>query len=49
MLFVGRMYLVFNTLEHIRVFTSHFDALIRAAVVQPPSLPDLLRALIDEI
>lgn len=48
-LFVGRMYLVFNTLEHIRVFTSHFDALIRAAVVQPPSLPDLLRALIDEI
>ena len=48
-LYVGRMYLVFNTLEHIRVFTAHFDALIRAAVVQPTDLPDLLRSLIDEI
>jgi transcriptional regulator with XRE-family HTH domain len=44
-LFVGRMYLVFNTLEHIRVFTGHFDRLIRAAVVEPTGVPDLLRRL----
>ena len=48
-LFVGRMYLVFNTIEHIRVFTAHFDALIRAAVVQPTGLPDLLRQQLDEL
>jgi hypothetical protein len=27
------MYFVFNTTEHIRVLTRHFDSLVRAAVV----------------
>jgi transcriptional regulator with XRE-family HTH domain len=34
-LYVGDMYLVFNSTEHIRVLTGHFDGLIRAATVQP--------------
>ncbi len=33
--YVGDMYLVFNSTEHIRVLTGHFDGLIRAATVQP--------------
>jgi hypothetical protein len=33
--YVGDMYLVFNSTEHIRVLTRHFDGLIRAATVQP--------------
>ncbi len=41
------MYFGFNTTEHIRVLTSHFDNLIRAAVVQPPSVGALLRRLLD--
>ncbi len=46
-IYVGQMYFVFNTTEHIRVLTSHFDNLIRAAVVQPPSVGALLRHLLD--
>ena len=34
-IYVGDMYLVFNSTEHIRVLTGHFDGLIRAATVQP--------------
>ncbi len=32
-IYVGQMYFVFNTTEHIRVLTRHFDSLVRAAVV----------------
>jgi transcriptional regulator with XRE-family HTH domain len=42
-LYVGQMYLVFNDLEHVRVFTAHFDDLVRAAVVQPTEIGDFLR------
>ena len=31
--YVGQMYFAFNTIEHIRVLTRHFDQLVRAAVV----------------
>ncbi len=48
-LYVGQMYFVFNTTEHIRVLTRHFDDLIRAAVVQPPEIGAFLRRLLDEI
>ena len=47
--YVGEMFLVFNGTEHIRVLTGHFDGLIRAAVVQPPEIPDLLRRLRDAL
>jgi transcriptional regulator with XRE-family HTH domain len=33
-LYVGQMYLVFNTTDHVRALSRHFDDLIRAAVVQ---------------
>ncbi len=33
-IFVGEMYLVLNTTEHIRALTRHFDNLIRHAVVE---------------
>ncbi len=47
--YVGQMYFVFNTNEHIRVLTRHFDDLIRAAIVQPPDVGGLLRRLRDEL
>jgi len=47
--YIGDMYLVLNSTEHIRELTYRFDNLIRAAVVQPPDvvvrLKDLRRAL----
>ena len=32
-IYIGQMYFVFNTTEHIRVLTRHFDSMVRAAVV----------------
>ena len=46
--YMGQMFFVFTTTDHIRVLTRHFDDLIRAAVAQPPEVPDLLRRLRDE-
>ncbi len=45
-IYVGQMYFVFNTTEHIRVLTRHFDELIRAAVVQPTDIAEHLRRLL---
>src|SRR5262249_56339447 len=47
-IYVGHMYLVFNSTEHIRVLTELFDNLIRAAVVQPPEVSAMLRRLLAE-
>jgi transcriptional regulator with XRE-family HTH domain len=47
--YMGQMYFVFNSLEHIRQLTKHFDDLIRAAVVQPPAVVPLLRTLLDQL
>ncbi|MFQ5760260.1 MAG: helix-turn-helix domain-containing protein [Acidiferrobacterales bacterium] len=44
-IYLGNMYFVFNSTEHIRVFTHHFDELIRVAVVQPPDVIDFLKKL----
>lgn len=44
-IYLGNMYFVFNSTEHIRVLTQHFDDLIRAAVVQPPEVVDYLHGL----
>jgi len=48
-IYVGQMYLVFNTLEHVRVFTAHFDDLVRSAVVQPTEIVDYLRKLLAQV
>ncbi len=48
-IYIGHMYLVFNSTEHIRMLTQHFDNLIRAAVVQPPQVTELLRRLLAEL
>ncbi|MEX0808640.1 MAG: helix-turn-helix transcriptional regulator [Dongiaceae bacterium] len=48
-IYIGQMYMVFNSTEHIRALTAHFDELIRAAKVQPPDVPPFLRRLLDEL
>jgi transcriptional regulator with XRE-family HTH domain len=48
-IYVGQMYFVFNSTEHIRALTAHFDGLIRAAKIQPPSVIDLMRDLLEEL
>jgi hypothetical protein len=48
-IYVGNMYLVLNSTEHIQVLTRHFDDLIRAAVVQPPDVIDFLKGLLREL
>ena len=48
-IYVGQMYFVFNTVEHIRVLAQHFDDLIRSAVVQPPDVDALLERLVGEL
>ena len=47
--YIGNMYFVFNSTEHIRALTQHFDDLIRGAVVQPPDVSKLLTGLLEEI
>jgi transcriptional regulator with XRE-family HTH domain len=47
--YFGNMYFVFNSTEHIRVLTHHFDDLIRAAVIQPPEVLGFLGNLLKEI
>ena len=43
--YVGQMFFAFNTIEHIRVLTRHFDALVRAATVPAHVAGDFLRGL----
>ena len=47
--YIGQVYLVFNTTEHIRVLTRHFDDLIRAAVVPASETVRFLEGLREEI
>src|SRR6202008_4334169 len=48
-IYVGHMYLVFNSTEHIRMLTGNFDDLIRAAVMQPPEVAGFIRSLRAEL
>ena len=48
-IYMGQMYFVFNTTEHIRLLIRHFDDLIKAAVVQPPDVPATLRRLLEPL
>ena len=47
--YFGNMYVVFNSTEHIRELTRHFDNLIRAAVVQPPDVGAFLEGLLPDL
>jgi transcriptional regulator with XRE-family HTH domain len=47
--YMGQMYFVFHTTEHIRVLTRHFDDLIRVAVVQPTEVAGFLRGLLGRL
>lgn len=48
-IYIGQMYFVFNTTEHVRVLTRHFDSLIRAAVVQANDASRFFRDLRAEV
>jgi transcriptional regulator with XRE-family HTH domain len=48
-LYVGDMYLVLNSTEHIRALAARFDDLIRAAVVQPSDVVKWLGGLSREL
>jgi len=48
-LYTGEVYFIFNSTEHIRLLTEHFDSLIRSAVVQPHELPQYTRDLMEGI
>ena len=44
-LYAGEVYFVFNSRDHIRLLTEHFDSLIRSAVIQPPEIPGFAAGL----
>ena len=46
MLYAGEVYFVFNSRDHIRLLTEHFDSLIRSAVIQPPEIPGFATGLL---
>ena len=48
-LYVGDMYFVFNSTEHIRVLTGHFENLIRHARVQPHEAADFVAGLMEYV
>jgi hypothetical protein len=48
-LYIGQTYFVFTSTEHIRVLSRHVDELIRAAVIQPPGVPEFVRGLLAEL
>ena len=48
-IYVGGMYFVFSTTEHIRVLTRHFDGLIRRAQVQPHEISRHAIALLADL
>ncbi|MGB7287427.1 MAG: helix-turn-helix transcriptional regulator [Salaquimonas sp.] len=48
-LYIGNMYLVINSAEHIKSLTSHFDNLIRNAKIGPDRVAGHIRALIKDV
>lgn len=48
-LYLGQMYIVLTSERHVLAFIEQFDDLLRAATVQPPEVPGLLRRLRAEI
>lgn len=47
--YLGQMYLVLTGEDHLLSFVDQFDDLIRAAIVQPPEVGDVLRRLRSEL
>ncbi len=47
--YMGNLYFVFNTTDHIRVLMSRFDDLVKAAVIQPTEVQDFLQAQLAHI
>lgn len=47
-LFLGHLYIVINSIEHIRKLTSRFDDLIRMAIVHPHEIQTTLAALLKQ-
>jgi len=47
-LYFGSMFFVLNSTEHVRLLSRHFDGLVRAAVVQPPSVPSFIEQMIRD-
>ena len=48
-IYVGQMYFVLSSRDHIRALSAHFDDLIRAAVVQPTEVGEVLARLRAEL
>jgi transcriptional regulator with XRE-family HTH domain len=48
-IYVGNMYIVFTSVEHILALTNHFDDLVRHARVQPNETPTILKRLLKEL
>lgn len=48
-IYLGQMYMVLNSSEHIQTLIGHFDGLIRAAIVQPPDVAELIDRLCDTV
>lgn len=46
--YIGQMYFVFTTREHIRTLSTHFDNLVRAAVVQSHEVAPFMNKLLPE-
>lgn len=47
--YIGGMFFVFNSTEHVRVLTRHFDTLIREATIQPNDVADFIERLLPEV
>ncbi|MDX1610401.1 MAG: helix-turn-helix transcriptional regulator [Halofilum sp. (in: g-proteobacteria)] len=47
--YVGNLYLVFNTTEYIQVLAAHFDGLVKAATVPPTGLRPHLEDLLGQV
>lgn len=48
-IYLGQMYLVLTSADHVRTLTAHFDDLIRGAIVQPPAAVDLAASLLADL
>ena len=45
-LFLGHLYVIVNSIDHIRKLTERFDDLIRKACVHPHEIPEFLKGLL---
>jgi transcriptional regulator with XRE-family HTH domain len=47
-LFLGKLYIIVNNIDHIRKITDRFDDLIRMAVIHPHEIGDFLQCLLQK-